>query len=254
MICLTGTFDPISQQQVEYIRKLHQPVFIYIQPKGLISQKQRQKMLRKVLTKVIFLKKPKANMILLEPWDWVEHFDQVAYGIQQDVLQQTPYLRKIVERYVPHSRLPHVFSVANTCVTLAKMYGCDLIVAYQMGLLHDLTKHIPIKDNEQMMDRYYPALKRYDYPVWHSFTCVPFLKYRFHMQDRILLDAIYHHTLGSGKGIYAKILYIADKIEPTRGYDTRIAWQKCRLGIDIGFQYVKEESEKYRKKVEEKHG
>jgi nicotinate-nucleotide adenylyltransferase len=39
------------------------------------------------------------------------------------------------------------------------------------------------------------------------------------LHDPTVLNAIYHHTIGDGRSLYDHILYIADKIEPGRGYD-----------------------------------
>ena len=53
-----------------------------------------------------------------------------------------------------------------------------------------------------------------------------------HIYDHELLDALEHHTLGDGKTDLARILYIADKIEPTRGYD-------CTMQMDLALKDLK---------------
>jgi nicotinate-nucleotide adenylyltransferase len=60
-----------------------------------------------------------------------------------------------------------------------------------------------------------------------------------------VLNAIWHHTLGDGQSDLDRILYIADKIEPTRGYDTSAELALSLKNLKQGAQLVKARQQSY---------
>ena len=68
------------------------------------------------------------------------------------------------------------------------------------------------------------------------------------IEDRKILDAIRQHTLGDCTGPLSKILYIADKIEPTRGYDVSKETELAMKDLDAAFALVYREAEEYRER------
>jgi len=93
---------------------------------------------------------------------------------------------------------------------------------------------------------YDPMQLQYNEKVWHSFTAPIYLKQNLGIHNETLLNAIYHHTLGDGNGNYDRILYIADKIEPNREYDTAEYWKVSKRNLKEGAEMVKESSKIYR--------
>ena len=63
-----------------------------------------------------------------------------------------------------------------------------------------------------------------------------------------ILEAVREHTSGKGKGALAKIIYIADKIDPGRGYDIRRQKEVCLRDLDEGFALIRKEQQEYLRK------
>ena len=68
------------------------------------------------------------------------------------------------------------------------------------------------------------------------------------IQDEIILGAVKAHTLGTVRNDYDRILYIADKIEPTRGYDVSKEAELAMRDLKEAFALVFRESEQYRER------
>ena len=73
------------------------------------------------------------------------------------------------------------------------------------------------------------------------------------MYDDRLHSVFDDHTLGDGKSDYDAILYIADKIEPLRGYDASKEWEVSRISLQKGAQYVLQKAKAYILKTEGKN-
>ena len=113
-----------------------------------------------------------------------------------------------------------------------------------------------MKDDEkgkELLAIYYPEGLQYDPKVWHSFTAPFFIQKYLCLHDHQTLNAIWHHTLGDGKSDYDAILYIADKIEPLRGYDASKEWEVSRISLQKGARYVLQKAKAYILKTEGKN-
>ena len=71
--------------------------------------------------------------------------------------------------------------------------------------------------------------------------------------DDAILNAIEHHTLGDSHSRLALIIYIADKIEPGRGYDTSRHMQLAYHDLHACSELIHQESIEYRKNKEGVH-
>ncbi|WP_027366201.1 bis(5'-nucleosyl)-tetraphosphatase (symmetrical) YqeK [Desulfotruncus alcoholivorax] len=121
-----------------------------------------------------------------------------------------------------NKRFEHSFNTSNIAVKLAEMYCADREKAGIAGLLHDCARdygakellamaenhNLPIDDIEQEM----PVLL-------HAKLGAALAKQEFGVDDAQVLKAIALHTLGEPEmGLLAKIVYVADKIEPGRRF------------------------------------
>ena len=84
--------------------------------------------------------------------------------------------------------------------------------------------------------------------VWHGYIGADFVKRQLYVRDKDVISAIYHHVLGDGKSSYDKILFIADKLDPSRGYDSSEQIELCKKNLDLGFKRVKKEQQEYLRK------
>jgi len=118
------------------------------------------------------------------------------------------------------SRYLHSRGVAYLASELCVRFGLDPEQGYLAGIAHDICKELssdriislalldgnPISDIEKAK----PSLL-------HARAAACFLESRFGYRDETVLGAIRHHTFGtSGMSALGKVVYIADKIEPSR--------------------------------------
>lgn len=156
------------------------------------------------------------------------------------------FVDELVKKQLSHKRYLHCKEVTKVCIKLAKQHGVDVHLAFLAGMLHDITKELSKEESVSYMQYY----KEYQYlkaPLYHQYTAIIFLKQKYNFYNKKVFHAIMHHTLGTGTSKLAKILFIADKIEPTRGYDTTYHMKLALRNLELGFAYVKAENQKYLK-------
>ncbi|MGN1388854.1 MAG: bis(5'-nucleosyl)-tetraphosphatase (symmetrical) YqeK [Bulleidia sp.] len=174
-------------------------------------------------------------------------FRKAAPGIQRALIEQNDYLNEMLDvRCTPH-RASHSRSVAETARTIAEAGHLDAQLAWKAGMLHDITKKWTDEEAQKLLAVYDPEKLSYSPKIWHSWTAPIWLREEMGLHDHAILSAIHHHTLGDGNAPLDMILYIADKIEPTRGYDsTRELALSCQ-DLKAGFDLVRAESLEYLK-------
>lgn len=151
----------------------------------------------------------------------------------------------LLEIYLPKSRVAHSIRVAETARQLAVSWNSITPIpetktffsappspeeAHTAGLLHDIAKALsPAKLCELGLTKtlWYNTL--YDrYPaVWHAFAGPRMVQNLLGLQNHHILNAIRYHTTGAVRMTpLAKILYIADYIEPGRPFKDKEALQE----------------------------
>lgn len=164
------------------------------------------------------------------------------------ISQNGLYVTSRVQQCMKPSRFEHSQRVADVCVALAKAHGLDTEKAYRMGIMHDVTKHMPLFFHENVLKYCMPEHLNAPVPIMHGYTGAWYAQKVLKEEEQEVIQAIYHHVLGDGKGIYDQILFIADKIEPGRNYDTSKQMALSLKSIKLGFEYVKLENEAYLQK------
>ncbi len=261
---LQGTFDPISdvelQEALDWLKEDNLKEIVFeVKEEGTILQKDRISLVKKAIKPYRKLKinisYSKGNVIYKESSDRNEEeirngfYRLAARGIKKELLLQGYYFENAVKYHCKESRYKHSLAVRDVCIELAKTHHLNLYVASSMGILHDITKNKSDEWGKKLLDIYEPTITSMSPKVWHSETAIFFLKKEMGLHDKKILNAIWHHTLGTGKSDYAKILYIADKCEPTRGYDSTKEITLAKDNLTKGFELVKKESESYRKET-----
>lgn len=137
--------------------------------------------------------------------------------------------------YVNDKRTKHIIGTIKVSIKLAERYKVDKKKVFIASLLHDIAKKVPIKVKDLKerfrTDRYLIKIP----PVWHSFIGSLIAKKRFKIKDNEILDAIKYHTTGHpDMSKIAKIIFIADFIEPGRKYKECIdVRKKIRLEMEL---------------------
>lgn len=159
-------------------------------------------------------------------------------------------VERIVSELITPKRFAHSQSVARVCVSLAKRWHYDEKLAYQAGILHDVTKSLSKEEHLAYLNIYDPDKVNDPEPILHSYSAKYFIKEKFNYYNTDVLNAIYHHTDGESNAVLAKILYIADKREPLRKLDPTLL-NLAYEDLTLAFKLLKEDVKEY---VNKNHG
>ena len=164
----------------------------------------------------------------------------VPLYIRDYIESQGLYYLPRLAAYLSPKRLAHSLSVANLAYFIAvRNRVLSPNKAYVAGLLHDIAKNVPNNRAESLLKQYYPEVG--DVPSWtyHQFIGPLFAQSEFKIDDEAILEAIRFHATGKAHMIpLGKILYCADKIEPTRGFDSKELIDACLKNYYVGFLTV----------------
>lgn len=121
-------------------------------------------------------------------------------------------------------RFAHSVRTAETCAALCRRFGEDADKGYLAGIAHDMCKEcddmelvsLAVKDGLPVS-----PIERTHLSLLHGRAAATLLKEQFNLNDSAIIEAVQHHTFGRvGMCNLAKILFIADKIEPGREHVT----------------------------------
>ena len=145
---------------------------------------------------------------------------------KKDELEQIiSKMHKVVKSMVKPSRYEHSVSTAEMAEKMCSEYGEEPRLGYLAGLVHDICKDF---DHKKML-----ALAKQDgnpisdiemdkKSLLHGRAAAVFLETEYGFTNKDLLEAVKNHTFGApGMAALGKILYAADKIEPTRPHVTK---------------------------------
>ncbi|MBP5091112.1 MAG: HD domain-containing protein, partial [Bacilli bacterium] len=85
-------------------------------------------------------------------------------------------------------------------------------------------------------------------PEWsyHQYVGAYIVEKIFEIKDEAILDAIRYHATGKKHmSPLGKIIYAADKIDPTRGYNSRPLINACLKNYYVGFLTVLEANREF---------
>ena len=262
-------FDPVTTKEIEYARSLLKKKDIstvYLLPwgKGVLSVTQRTKLLKAAIMPYGHLETTTAinredQVYCMDDAENEEErvrsgdFFLVPKQVRRILLEEGYYFEEVARAQCKPKRFVHSLSVAKTAVMLAHAHHLDEKKAWKAGILHDVTKAMPDKEAEAIIKRDKPEWLSISNKVWHSYTACVWIRSHLGPVDEDILKAIEHHTLGDGKTDLDRILYIADKIEPTRDYDVSYETELAMRDLKKAAELVLEESKAYILETEGKH-
>lgn len=140
-------------------------------------------------------------------------------------------------------RYAHTLRVARLAASLARAHGADAGRALQAGLLHDVARLWP---GEALLAecarRGLPVddFERANPVVLHARVGAEIARERYGVRDEAVLEAIRAHTLGGpALSDVAKVVFLADALEPGRDYPARASLLRAaRAGLDEGMRVV----------------
>lgn len=157
------------------------------------------------------------------------------------------YIAKI-KPYYKEKRYAHILSVADLSYKIARANHIENYEkAYIAGLLHDIAKSMPLKDQKDIMMKHYNEyLENLAPSVYHQFVSEYIAIHDLNIKDEVVLDAIKFHTTGKANmPPISKIVYSADKLDPLRGVNNKKLIKACMNDYYNGFQMVLQANKKY---------
>ena len=144
--------------------------------------------------------------------------EEVIYYIGKHRL----YYIKRMQNYISEKRLDHSLSVAKLALKIAKSNKLNNPYRYYVAaLLHDIGKLKEIEKQKEIVEEYFPEYLNMPPFSYHQFVGAYIAEKDFEIKDENILNAIKFHATGNeNMDIMGKIIYAADKIEPTRGFDS----------------------------------
>lgn len=141
--------------------------------------------------------------------------------------------KTILQQKLSERRYRHSLCVADEAVRLAEKYGCDSQKAFYAGLLHDILKDTPAKEQLQYMAELgiIPTeIERSAPKLWHAVAGSAYLRRAFGLPEDIVAAVRYHTTARAGMSLLEKILYLADFTSADRDYD---GVEEMRRAVDV---------------------
>jgi len=116
-------------------------------------------------------------------------------------------------------RLLHSMNTAIVATRYAVRFGVNPDQCAIAGLLHDCAKELPLETqialSAKIITEYIPGKE-----ILHSPAGAQYAHEHFGVEDKVVLDAIQYHTVGREiMTPVEKVVYLADKLEPSRDYD-----------------------------------
>lgn len=261
MIILKDCFDPIMDAHLEKIR-CHKKIGIYIEDEGIAPKKERIAMVKKVIAPyrhVFIVDKIKTDDEIIS-LDLTKAYDQIYQGelyrlapkIRWYILKHGLYLDRIVENHNHGKRLAHVHSMCALALQIARWHHVDEAQVKICALMHDIYKQADKQSCQQLMMTYFPQYAAQDPALYHQYLGAWFMRHRLGINDRKMYEAIMYHTTGEKTSKLAMIIFIADKLDPSRGYDVSHQLAVVKNNLKAGFELVKKEQIAYITQVEGK--
>lgn len=122
---------------------------------------------------------------------------------------------------VSSKRFEHILGVEQTALELAKKYQIDSQKASIASLLHDYAKEMDQGVMLPLAVKFWnhPLFETADSTILHGFAAATIAKEQFDVKDEDILEAVAYHTMGAKEmNPIAKVLYVADYIEPGRSF------------------------------------
>jgi len=172
----------------------------------------------------------------------------IRYMIENEL-----YVEEIAASLMSSKRFDHTKSVCELALSLASHHNVDIHQVYIAALFHDCAKEWSTQRSKDWLKFVYPDYVNQPQALWHQKLGAAYLKRVLHVRDKRILNAISHHVEGFNDDV-AKIVYIADKCERTRKYDSSSLINLAMLDLDKAYIEVKNAQVQWLEREREKIG
>lgn len=131
---------------------------------------------------------------------------------------------KYLKKHVSQSRYEHSLRTARLAEKMCNLYGADPEKGYIAGIAHDICKNFPEEKMVKLAEqdgRTFSETEKNNFTLLHGRAAAVKIQSEFGIHDSEIIEAVSCHTFGLvSMGPLAKILFVADKIEPGRPHVT----------------------------------
>lgn len=165
------------------------------------------------------------------------HIEMLDPQVLKYITQNGLYLEGIVSIKMKEKRWKHTCSVAKLASEIAKANGLNEKQAYIAGMFHDVAKEMDYDQALTLMQNHFPQYVNKPVAIWHQWLSSYITEHEYLVDDPIILKAIEDHTTASiDISPIGKCVYVADKLDPLRGYDSSTQIAISKKDIHEGFK------------------
>lgn len=181
-------------------------------------------------------------------------YKYINKDVKKYIIENNVYLESQIKKYLSKKRLKHVKSVKNLALKIYKnnKQGLNKNEVVTATLLHDIAREYSNIKLKYIIKKYYPDRISEQGYILHQYAGEYIAKKKFYITDKYILEAIkYHTTANENMSKLAKLVYVSDKLDPLRPYDTTPLINICINNIDAGFIEVLKDKLNYSLKKDE---
>lgn len=238
----------IGQDQLNSLEKWHNYGLLRQKFDFIIAKRNDETINDKYLndSKYIFIdhsyKNISSTLIKVGNYEYTNHI------ISNYIINNNLYLKNQIKPLLTIDRYKHTLLVAKTALLINKKgnLGLDKYKVEKAALLHDIAKNIDKKEAVKLLKEHYPGYINESSNIIHQYLGEYLAREKFYVHDEEILKAIKYHTTGrSHMSLLEKLIYVSDKIEPSRNYDTTKLVNSCIQNFDLGFKKVLKTNKEY---------
>lgn len=177
-------------------------------------------------------------------------FRELPAAVLRYLLKHDLYLQDIIQQNMSKKRYQHTKSVTRLAVHLAQKHGLNVDKVRLAADLHDIAKEFSAERTKHYMEQEPPEHQAMPKAILHQYVGARYVHEMLGINDPDILEAIRCHTTG-GDNLYVRLLFVADKIEPLRGYDVSAELNLALQDLNKGYLLVKQKQEQYLKEINE---
>lgn len=175
-------------------------------------------------------------------------FELCPASVRSIIAKERLYLDEFVAHSMSEKRYHHSVSVAKLSAEIAAAHGLDEDAAYTAGMLHDVCKQWPYEKAKCWMQTLFPQYLDEAPAIWHGYLGAVYIRKHYRLRDKNILNAIYHHVKGDSIDPIARIIYMADKLDPLRDYDSSREIALAKKDLKAAYDIVYAQQHDYLKK------
>lgn len=150
--------------------------------------------------------------------------------------------KNLIKSKMSEHRFVHSVNVSKEARKLAKIYGADAEKAEIAGILHDITKEMPVEEQLKIITDsgiILDNVQKNAPKLWHGISGSIYIKENLDINDADILNAIRYHTTGrAGMSLLEKIIFVADFTSQERTYKgVSTMRKKSRKTLDEAMLY-----------------